>query len=297
MQTLSATLAAALEAGTPQRCLIVFEDDEGTVTEEFSNEDIVVDRGIQMTALFNSETEVTVGLCPSVQLQFTMLNDHRQMADFEFGTFRAYIGARIDSGTPGQDAVTRTYTERGVQRLYEFLPLGVFDTDRPDVVSTNIIDVTALDRMSLFDKEIEAADKTALKALDTLEDMVEGLCDLIGVPYSEKPFLNSDLSVSLTDNQLSGRTYKDVLRWCAEAAGSIAIFNRDGELELRWFGTSASAEYDEHDYEGFAASWYETEAIDGLKIRNAGNTSETEVLPDDVEESTNPYVISGNPFL
>ena len=304
MQTLSETLRTAIQAGNPQRCLFVFTDDEGNETEEFSNEEIVVDEGLRLDNPFNGETELTMGLCPSAQISFTLLNDRRQLVDFEFGTFAAYLGARIDSGTPAQDAVTRTYTEGGVTRLYEFSPLGVFTVERPDVVTTDVISVSATDRMSLLDKEIPEEERSALAVETTLFGLTQILCQLVDVPLAttQADMLNGDLTVKLTANILLDRTYRDVLRWIAEAAGSIAIFNREGALEIRWFNVPTEVrtdkDFDEHDYNAFGYSWYETEAIDGLKIRNTGNTSETPVYPGGVEAPmNNPYVISGNPFL
>lgn len=305
MQSISETLRAALEAGNPQRCLIVFEDDEGTVTEEFSNEEIVSDRGIHITGPFNSEKELTLGLCPTSQITFTLLNDEHQLVDFEFGTFRVYLGARIDEGTPGQGAVTRTYTEGGQECLYEFSPLGVFIVDRPDIVATNVIDVRASDRMTLFDKEIDSSERTTLTSATTLYGLLTALCGLVGVTLATQStdLLNADLTISLSANTLSGRTYRDVLRWIAEAAGSIGVFNRDGELEVRWFfypeteQEEEDSSYDENNYSAFSNSWYETDAIDGLKVRNNNGTNEATILPTGAESTENPYVISGNPLL
>ena len=295
MQTLSTTLAAAIAAGNRQRCLFVFED--GT---EFTDEDIVSSRGLQLTMMFNSEKELTIGLCPSAQIRFSLMNDHRQLADFEFGTFTAYLGAKITDGTPASGAVTRTFTENGVSCLYEFAPLGVFIVDRPDVVSKNMIEVSANDRMSLFDTEITATQRTALtsdngKPTD-LYELAEALCGQdfadVTLATTRQQMLNNDLGITLTANQLEGRTLRDVLRWVAEAAGSIAVFNRQGELEIRWFATT-TAEYDESKYSELAMSWYETQAITGLKVRNQNNSSETPYGTD----FDNSYVISGNPFL
>ena len=295
MQTISETLRTALDAGNPQRCLLVFEDDSGNETEEFTNEDIVVTDGIKLTALYNSERELTIGLCPSAQIRFTMLNDNRQLSQFEFGTFRAYLGARIDTGTPLLGAVTRTYTEDRAARLYEFSPLGVFITERPDIVDKNVIEVSANDRMTLFDRELTTQERTALAAATTLSAFAVTLCQAFGVELVSTNFLNNDLAVSVSAATMNGRTGRDVLRWVAEAAGSVALFNRDGELEIRWFNPT-EMEVDEHGYSELATSWYQTQTVDSLKVRNRGETAETTktVTPN---VANNPYVISGNPFL
>lgn len=297
MQTISETLLTALAAGNPQRCLFIFHDDNGDETDEFTNEDIAQSRGVHTSWSFNAEKELTLGQCGECSISFAILNDLHQIDDFEFGEFTAYLGARIDEGTPDQEAVTRTYPGDG---LYEFCPIGVFSVDRPDVVNTNMIDVSATDRMTKFDEEIKTEHRTALTASMSLYELADALCDCVGVPLGteETDMLNADLPVQLTTTLINGRTYRDILKWIAEAAGSIAMFNRTGELEFRWFSVPVSGgEFDDNDFHEFVNSWYETQQIDGLRVRNQGETSEDVEKPESVEEITNAYVISGNPFL
>lgn len=286
MYTFSATLQAALDARAPQRALLVFTD--GT---EFSNEDIVMSSGIEVNTEFNSETDLTIGLCPSAEIRFSLMNDSDQLTNFEFGEFTAYLGARIDTGTPASGAVTRTYTENGVSRLYEFAPLGVFIAQRPNVVKTVMIDVDANDRMSLFD--VDMPTKTALNLTypTTIGTIAQRLCTYAGITLKTTTFLNSTLAVSKEPKTMNSYTMREVIGLIAEAACSIARFDRNGQLEFVWFNT-VNKTYDEHDYAEFTQYWYETKAIDGLHIRNADSTTEYVV-----GTGNNAYMIQDNPFL
>ena len=122
MYPVSTTLQAALAAGTPQRVLLEFND----IT--FSNEGIVIGTGIELNEVFSGETDIRAGLCPSGEIRFDLLNDRGQLNEFAFGTFKAWLGARIDTGTPAANAKTKVFMEDGVPRTYEFTPLGVDKT-------------------------------------------------------------------------------------------------------------------------------------------------------------------------
>lgn len=293
MITLSTTLAAALAADKPQRVLLEFLDDSGDVLQNgtFSNEEIVMSRGIHITAPFNGEKELTLGLCPSVQITFALLNDVRQLSTFAFGECKAWLGARIDSGTPTMK--TKTFVENGQTVTYEFAPLGIFKVDRPDIVQKDIIDITANDRMTRFDVEMPTDGELGLIYPTTLLGLAQALCGYVDVTLATQSFLNYDLAVTKRPTSFNGRTMREVLRWIAEAAGSIARFNRSGQLEITWFGATPVTTYTETAYKDFTPCWYEVAAIDGLKVRNSEETSESSYGTD----PENSYVISGNPFL
>lgn len=286
MYEFSETLQTALNANNPQRVLIEFASGE-----QFTNEDVVMSTGVQVRSEFNSETDLTIGLCPSSEIQFAMLNDVNQLADFEFGEFTAYLGARIDTGTPEATAKTATFTEGGSTALYEFAPLGVFIAKRPNVVRTNIIDVDANDRMTLFD--VDMPGKTALNLTypTTLGTLAQKMCEYLNVPLKSATFLNSTLAVSEEPEVFESSTMREVIGMIAEAACSIARFDRTGNLEFVWFNP-VNKTYDEHDYKDFTQYWYETKSIDKLHIRNGDSTAEYIY-----GNGNNAYMIQDNPFL
>lgn len=301
MYTVSQTLRTALNNGTPQRVLLEFVNASGTVTNTFSNEDIVVSTGVELNEMFNSETDLTIGLCPSAEIRFDMLNDVGQLENFQFGKFRAWLGARIDSGTPASGAKTKVFVEgdmthrvdpNGTSRTYEFTPLGTFIADRPNVVKKKILSITANDQMQLFD--VDMPDRTALNITYpiTLSNLFKALCNKVGVTYKSDTFLNSTMSVPSEPEDFKDATMREVLGWIAEAAGSIARFDRDGKLEMAWFTSVSGANYDERNYTEFNPSWYETASIGGLHIRNSNSEAETVK-----GGSTNAYLIQDNPFL
>lgn len=292
MYEISQTLRTAISAGNPQRVLIEFtHKPDGTAYSPsvvFSNEDIVISDGLRLAEEWNPETDLTIGSCPSAEIQFTMLNDNGQLLNFEFGKFKAYLGARIDTGTPAQTAKTKTFTEGGATVTYEFCPLGTFIAHRPDVVKKLMIEVDANDQMVLFDADMPA---NLQEYTGTVAGLASALCSNVGVTMKTSTFLNSTLPVALTAEQTENATMREALGWIAEAACSNARFNRDGQLEFVWFNT-VNQIFDEHNYTDFTPTWYETKAIDGLHIRNADSTAEYTY-----GTGGNAYMIQNNPLL
>lgn len=288
MYQLSTTLSAAIAAGNPQRVLLEFTaKPDGTAYSPsvvFSNEDIVISSGLQLSAEFNSATDLEIGLCPSAEIRFSMWNTESQLVNFEFGKFDAYLGAKITNGAPDSGAKTKTFSDG----LYEFAPLGTFIAHRPDIVVTKIIDVDANDQMTLFDEDMPSG---AITYPTTLAGLATALCTRVGVTLKTSTFLNSTMTVSAEPEQFENATMREIIGWIAEAAGSIARFDRNGQLEFAWFNT-VNQTYDEHSYKEFTPVWYETQAVDGLHIRNADSTEEYVY-----GTGTNAYMIQDNPFL
>ena len=312
MYALSEALQTAINAGEPQRALIEFflKPDGSTYGPEdgmpepvrFSNEDILMTNGIQYTAEFNSETDLTIGLCPSAEIQFSMLNDREQLAEFEFGTFRAWLGARIAATGTESESPKRMQFPDG---LYEFAPLGVFIARRPDVIKKDVIDVDANDRMTLFDEELPAG-LISYNENTTVQTVVNAMCNHVGVTQNEikvtDEWINRSIKVPAQPEKFDGATMREILGWAAEASCANARFDREGKLEFVWF-KQTDRTFDEHDYTEFTPSWYETQKIDSLHIRNADETAEITLTIDeetgDIISGTgsNEYMIQDNPFL
>ena len=288
MQEISQALRNAIDNGNPQRVLFIFKQD-AEFSAEFTNEDISITSGLKYAMYFNSETDLTIGLCPSAEIQFTMLNDADQVTDFTFGEFTAYLGAAIYEGTP-TETVQRTYEEDGKNVLYAFSPLGVFIARRPDVVKKKLIDVTANDRMTLFDEEMPPA--SAFTQPYTPLSILQRLCNMKGVQLASTDFLNAqDITLTKWPDAFENATMREVIGMIAQAACSNAMFNRNGQLELVWF-RQTNRTFNEHDYTEFTTTWYETASITGLHIRNEDSTTELKLGTDE-----NSYLIQSNPFL
>lgn len=285
MYTIPTTLQTALTNKTPQRVLIEFAN------KTFSNEKVAVTSGVELDEIFQSADDFTVGGTPSAEIRFTLINENNELNNFAFGRFTAWLGARIDSGTPGSNTKTETFTENGVTKTYQFTPLGTFIAERPNVVNVKAISITANDQMQLFDVDMPKDNASGFNITwpATLATLYTKMCSYVGVSYRTSSFTNSNLVVSSRPKAFNNATMRDVLSWIAEAAGSVCRFNRDGKLDMVWFNT-VNKTYDENDYSGFEPYWYETTAVNGLAVRSGSNEHVT-------GSGSNKYLIKDNPFL
>ena len=290
MVTLSTKMQNAIAAGAPQRFMLEFPDSQGrygaSYVTIFSNEEISVSAGVRMDAAFNSDQELTIGSCPSTEIQFTLLNDKRQLENFNFGECKAYMGVKIEA-----PATSQSKNVEFDDGLYEFIDLGTFIVTKPDIIQKDMLDISANDRMTLFDKEMPSQTALGVTFPTTIDGLLSAMCSYIGVAVVSHNYLNHDLAVTKWPKEFENKTMRDVLKWIAEAAGSIARFNRAGRLEWVWF-TPVSKVFDENNYKEFTQTWYTAGAITGLKVRNAEESAESSY-----GSSDNPYIIAGNPFL
>ena len=288
----SNTFRTAVANGNKQR--MVFQFTSGTI---ISNEDIDIESGVDFHETFCSETDLTIGLCPSSEISFVLLNDDGHWSSFTFGTFYAYIGVLISSTANGSSAVRRpsisisgtsmTVSGNGVSETYELCKLGTFIAPRPAVVHKKRIDVQANDQMTLFYDDFPS-DITFPK---TAGQLLQALCTKVGVSATTYTFLNSTLSLATKPDTYETCTMREVLGHIAEVAGAIARFNRDGNLELAWFNT-VQRTFNEGNYTGFEPSWYTVPLVNKLTVRNDNSNAESTV-----GSGSNAYLIQNNPFL
>ena len=295
MIQLSSTFKTAYQAGAPQRIVLAFAN--GSI---ISNEDLIVDAGVSIHDAFCSETDLTIGLTPSAEISFELLNDRGQFDSFTFGRFTAYLGVRVSTASSDSNPSRPSYSISGSrftcvyryrQEVFEIVPLGVFSAIRPDVVQTYSISVTAQDQMQFFDVDMPDDDTLHVTYPIVASELLYRMCTYLGVSQVEHTFLNSNLSLPSRPDSFNTATMRQVLGWIAEAAGANARFNRTGSLELVWLNYTSKT-FDEHDYSEMVNAWYTVQPIDNLTTRNADSTEE-EV----VGTGANVYLIQNNPFL
>lgn len=93
MYNVSPDFSPAVAAGNDQKALLAFSD------ALFTDEDIVIDRGIEFNDRFNVETDLCIGQAISNECSFSLVNKNRLLNNYGFGDFLATLGVQIDSGT------------------------------------------------------------------------------------------------------------------------------------------------------------------------------------------------------
>lgn len=181
--------------------------------------------------------------------------------------------------------------EAGEEAIYEFCPLGVFTAKRPKAPDMIQIDFTCYDLMQKFDIDMPTPGELGMSYPSTISNLYTKMCRHVKVPYATASFINSGAVIPEVPVDFERVTMRDVMKWIAEAAGSNARFNRDGELTLAWLKETDQS-YEATNYSDFNPYWYETPKITKLCNRD---------LQDNVDHvrgsGKTPYLIQDNPLL
>lgn len=181
--------------------------------------------------------------------------------------------------------------DAGVQYRYEFVPLGVFIADRPNVPDQIRVSMVCHDRMMKFEKDMPDSDELGVSYPTTVKTLFERMCKYFGVPYRTSTFTNSGAVIEEEPEAFRYSTARTVMGWIAETAGSNARFDRDGYLIMDWVHSSGTT-INESGYTEFLPYWYETTKVDKLYNRDT-SVGEDEI----VGSGKNGYLIQNNPIL
>ena len=206
----------AIKNGNPTHVRMVFENQNITLDDS----DIYLSTGVTVTDILNGDTDLVFGKAVSKQMTTAILNSSKLDPLIWTGEFRLDFGVEI-----GSPAVTNWVT------------LGYFSGEKPNNVTSNeVIDFTAYDRMKAFD--ILADDYVnAIEYPATVQDIYDGLCAYVGITNVSGDELPNIMAreYASAPMDMEGYTCRDVLAWIAEASGTYAKINADGNVQLVWF--------------------------------------------------------------
>lgn len=177
------------------------------------------------------------------------------------------------------------------KRTYEFVPLGRFNAERPNVPTVNEIHFTCYDLMQRFEKDMPSDADLGITYPITYGNLFAAMCDYVDVPYRTTTFINSTAEVISRPDDFNNVTMREVLQWLAEAAASVARFDRDGYLVMDWVRTTNQS-LDEHGYMEFSPYWYQTKQI--TKLHNRASNGDYDKVAGTGAEA---YLIQDNPLL
>ena len=118
---------------------------------------------------------------------------------------------------------------------------GCFVVDKYEFKDNDVLKLTLMDKMVLFEKGYNAKpiidEKAELGEDCTLKDILEDICDTFGVVLGTTSFINDDEVVDFYDNTRTARQY---ISYIAEVNGGFAQIGKDGKLYLRKFLNGSS---------------------------------------------------------
>lgn len=243
--------------------------------------------GIKFTEYYNPEYNVTIGRAVSSQVEMTLLNTDGALDNFTYGRCKIYLDV--------YDSTNSTWLS---------CPMGVYIIDLPTRRKSQLIHAFGYDQMQKLDGICDSwwAGLNFSGGL-TLLQIVNSMASQIGVSVSTataSAIVNSSVTYTAAPFDCVETTYREVLELIAEATGTVARFDRDGALDLKWFkaaqigGNTVEIDTDTIGNQCLSIDLaeYQAAAIDLLKVK---------IAEDDVGvtvgSGTNQYTILDNLFL
>ncbi len=187
------------------RNLIVLPDG----SQLFSGESGAAIMDCTLTRTVSGNEELTVGAVCSAMLEFTLIHP---------------AAVRL---TAGQE-VTLFHVAADGSRYQ----VGVFCLEKPVRTGSDRCKVTAYDRVSKLDKDLNSWLKSRTENCALLE-FARQVCSQCGLTLANETIPNGDLVViPFSTGEVTGR---QLMKWIGEAAGSFCRATPEGTLELAWY--------------------------------------------------------------
>lgn len=176
----------------------------------------ILSNGMNINRYSASGESINFGCCSAAELTLRVEN-----FDGRFDS-KVFEGAEIYAQIGVKDSQDQT----------QWIPLGYFTVDNsPRRLA--IIEMSALDRMVQFDKDVNV---TALNLPAQVKDIVSACCANCNVTLDTTltSFPNASF-VAQSVGDMENMTYRNVLQWCLELMGACAYMNHQGHLVIGWY--------------------------------------------------------------
>lgn len=169
-----------------------------------------------------SGNKIEIGSAIAAELTITLDNRDDRFADerFEGAELEVKLGIKKWDAHQWENA------------QLHWIPCGLFTVDEPPRKLASIR-LSALDRMVLFDAEVNPAD---LAFPTTVGTLLSKCCQMCGVELAtdKASLVNAQYVISNypTEDTI---TYRQLIQWIAEITGTCAYIDWNGKLRLEWF--------------------------------------------------------------
>jgi len=204
----------AIKAGNPTHVRFTFLG-QNIVLED---EDVLLSSGVNLTDMFNGDTDLVFGRTLSKQITVTFINSNRLNGLQWTGEFTLEFGVEINGTT-------------------NWVTMGYFSGEKPNnVTSAQTIQFTAYDRMRLFNGLADEFVKS-ISYPKTVKQIYDALCSYVGLQNVSGDELASIMSRSFASApaEMEGYTCRDLLAMIAESCGCYAKITSEGKVKLVWF--------------------------------------------------------------
>lgn len=204
----------AIKAGNPTHVRFTFLG-QNIVLED---EDVLLSSGVNLTDMFNGDTDLVFGRTLSKQITVTFINSNKLNGLQWTGEFTLEFGVEINGTT-------------------NWVTMGYFSGEKPkNVTSVQTIVFTAYDRMRLFNGLADEFVKS-ISYPKTVKQIYDALCSYVGLQNVSGDELASIMSRSFSSApaDMQGYSCRDLLGFIAESCGCYAKIMANGKVKLVWF--------------------------------------------------------------
>ena len=243
--------------------------------------------GIRWDEYFNRDKNIEIGAAVSSQIEIPLINSDGALNNFSFGRCKVYLDVYDTANS-----------------AWRVCPMGVYIIDLPTKRRVKLISASGYDQMQLLDTICDSwwAGLNWSGGI-TLSALLTSMANQLGVKVSTataSAILNSTVSYTEAPFACVEATYREVLEYIAEATGTVARFDRDGYLDLRFFSAAQiggntvtiNADTTGNTCLDLDIAEYQAAAIDLLKVKIAEDD-----IGVTVGSGTNQYTIVNNLFL
>lgn len=228
------------------------------VNESFSvAENEIVQGSLSIDRYSVSNSKIEVGSAVAAELTLKLKNDDGKYDNTVFEGAEVFV----------KIGIKKWDAHRWENAVIHWIPCGYFTIDEPPRALSTIT-ISALDRMILFDKTVDAS---KLSFPMTVADLLNKICTICGVTLATDITRLPNKDYQITEYpEGQDLTYRTLLQWCAALTGTCAFMNYDGNLELKWYEQtdltiSPSERYNSDMQENDVA-------ITGVYFKDAANT-------------------------
>lgn len=180
--------------------------------------------GVTFTEFFNPDKNLQIGTAVSSQIGMTLLNTDGALDGFQYGRCKVYL-----------------YVYDADYSTWRVCPMGVYIIEQPAKRKVQLVNAVGFDQMQKFDAIADAwwSGLNWSGGL-TLLQIVNSMAAQLGVSVSSNTasaITNQLVTYTSAPFDCVSVTYREVLELIAEATGTVARFDRDGALDLRWLKT------------------------------------------------------------
>lgn len=219
MYPVTATVANLFKTNASQQLSLLVNPVTGSSFELTSAD--ILSNGMTINRYSASGDAIQLGTCVAAEMTLRVENGDGRFNSVKFEGAQIYASVGVE-----------------VNGVTSWIPLGYFTVDNAPR-SLAIIEISALDAMVQFDKEINL---DALNLPSSVKNLVSACCNECNITLDTDldPLPNSSFMVQSV-GEMENMTYRTILQWCCQIMGVCGYMDWKGHLELAWYSKPSDA--------------------------------------------------------